>query len=97
MVFGYNCVKDGVEKGQIVLVLLASDLSEKSTERMTLFLDSKNVEYMTMEEEMIDISNCAGKYSGILGVKNREMALRLKEIKEDCSGRNSSYDKIQSI
>ena len=89
MSFGYNSVKDGVYNGKIRLILLTSDLAERSKEHI-LFLSSRfKVNCVQICETKLDVSNFLGKYSGILGILNKDMALRIKNIiNEDYSGRN---------
>ena len=98
MSFGYSPLKDGINNNKIKLVLLAKDLSYKTKDNILFLLENKNIEYININETMLDISLYLGKYSGILGIKDENMASRIKElINEDDSGRNLIYDKIQSL
>ncbi len=85
LTFGYSGVKDDVNRDKTSLVVFASDLSYKSKEKTVTLLEQKGIEYINIKETMSDIFDCTGKYSGILGVKNDGMALRLKELNEDRS------------
>lgn len=89
MSFGYNSVKDEIYSGKVKLILVAADLSEKSKNNILFLSKNSDVECIQIYETMLDISNFLGKYSGILGILNEDMALNIKKIiNEDCSGRN---------
>ncbi len=90
MSFGYNCVKEGVYKNKIRLILLTSDLSEKSKKNILFFLKGRDVEYFQISETMAYVGDLLGKASGILGISDENMALKVKSIliSNGCSGRN---------
>lgn len=90
MSLGYSPVKEGIYKNKIKLVLLTSDLSEKSKENVLFLLKDKNIDCFQLSETMADVGRFLGKTSGILGVSDENMVLKIKSIltSGNCSGRN---------
>lgn len=83
MVFGSKCVKEDLKRRRIKLILLASDLSDKSKCSMVLSAEKEKTECIQLEFKMGDIGSFVGRSTGVLGIKNSEMALKFKKILEE--------------
>lgn len=70
------------------MVIVASDLSIRSKNSIIDFINTQNVNFLEIGHTMDEICNSTGRYSGILGVTNKQIALKIKSfITEDVSRR----------
>lgn len=88
IVFGYNRVKDNIYKKKVSIIIIAFDLSLRSRNDIISIAEEKNIEFLEISYTMDEIYKSAGKYSGILGVTNEQIALRIKSfmIEESLGG-----------
>ena len=87
--FGYDCVNDGIINGKVKLAVMASDLSDKSKKSIIYTAKCNNIKLIQISNNMDEIYRACGKYCGVLGIKDKGMAMRIKELaNEDYSGRN---------
>lgn len=87
--FGYDCVKEGIVNGKVRLVIVTSDLSAKSKKNILYIASRSSIELIQINHDMDEIYRACGKYCGVLGIKDKGMAIRVKELaNEDYSGRN---------
>lgn len=87
VVFGYDCVKDYIAKKRgkvrIEMVALASNLSPRSRrniENVCNSLDAKGILCCDIGCTIEEIYDATGRYAGILGITNQQMALRIQRF-----------------
>ena len=67
---GYEEVRHNIYKNAVNLVILTSDLSEKSSKNIKFICEKYNIKYIVINEDMETIKKMIGKKSGIIGIKD---------------------------
>lgn len=67
LVYGYETVKDAIQKRKALLVLTASDLSAKTLSNVE-FLCGDKIRHITIERTMEQFSVAVGKATGVVAV-----------------------------
>jgi ribosomal protein L7Ae-like RNA K-turn-binding protein len=67
LVYGYETVKDSIQKRKAILVLTASDLSAKTLSNVE-FLCAEKVRHVSIERTMEQFSAAVGKPAGVVAV-----------------------------
>lgn len=90
LALGRTVVQENIEKGKVELVLMSSDLSERSKKNIEKICYESNVELLKTEASMKDLAKILGKEFGIMGIFNTKMAKKINELvvaesEEKCS------------
>jgi ribosomal protein L7Ae-like RNA K-turn-binding protein len=69
--YGMNDAKISLEKGKAKLVIVASDVSQKSLKEIKFFCSNKDVSVITLNDISIEaVSNAVGRKCGIISVND---------------------------
>ncbi len=74
LILGMDEVKNTVRKREARLVLLTSDLSEKSRREMEFLCGRFGTQILTLTDTMLDLADGVGKRCGILCVTDKGFA-----------------------
>lgn len=92
LIMGFDAVTEGVELGEVFLVLLTGDLSAKSSKEMAFVSAKHKIDIctapITMEENLLRL----GKRSGILGITDQGLADAVKRTAGQCAPRAIEED-----
>ena len=102
LIFGMDEVKAKLLTGDICLVMVASDISLKSLEKIKLFMAEKfsKIDLIKLSYTNDDIEKITGKYAALIGVSDTNIANKIKllaswESGQKAAERNDAYnDKI---
>lgn len=86
IILGMDCVKEGIVKKEVGLILTTNDISDNSLEEIKSFALSNKIKLFKISFSKDDISDLFGKYSAIIGIKNENFINKIMEII------NSSFD-----
>lgn len=71
---GADCVKESLIRNKAKLVLIGSDISEKSKKEITFFADKSNVPVIITCYDIDTLSHATGKKGGIISVNETGFA-----------------------
>ena len=74
LVMGFDAVREATAAGQVYLIVLAGDLSEKSGKEISFQAAKKGTAILEVPFTMDDIKTRLGKRSGILGITDSGLA-----------------------
>ena len=97
LIFGMDEVKSKLLSGNIHLVLVTADISEKSFKKIESFVAEKfsEISLIKLDYTKDDIEKITKKYAAIIGVSDINIARKISLILEQKSERNDVYnDKI---
>ncbi len=80
MVFGNDCVAESILKNKSKLILLSSDLSPRSANKIKLLSEKSGVTFINIQENMEDIYRSIGKKTGIISIEDCGFSEKIKEI-----------------
>ncbi len=76
--FGADSVKESLKRNKARLVIIASDISEKSRKEIRFFALKNNVPVMDIEYDIETLSHATGKKGGIICVNEKGFADAIK-------------------
>ena len=78
--FGFEAARDALRDKKSKLVLIASDISEKSLKEMKFYSEKANVRCIELKDlTIIDVSNSVGRKCGIISVNDNGFADALQK------------------
>lgn len=78
--FGFEATREALRNNKSKLVLIASDISEKSLKEMKFYSEKANVRCIELKDlNLIDISNSVGRKCGIISVNDNGFADALQK------------------
>lgn len=77
---GFDMVKESCKAGKTKCIMLTSDLSPKSDERITAIATNKKVSVIRLGVDMMALSQVTGKQTGIIGIDDMGFAAKLMEL-----------------
>ncbi|MBR6509070.1 MAG: ribosomal L7Ae/L30e/S12e/Gadd45 family protein [Clostridia bacterium] len=78
--FGFEAAREALRDKKSKLILIASDISEKSLKEMKFYSEKANVRCIELKDlTMIDISNSVGRKCGIISVNDNGFADALQK------------------
>lgn len=73
--YGMNDAKTSLNKGKAKLIIVASDVSEKSQKEIRFLSSNKDINVITLESITIEtVSNAVGRKCGIISVNDSGFA-----------------------
>ncbi len=78
LVYGFDTVKENIKS--IHLLLLASDLSQKTAKEVNFLATKENIEVLNLDKTMEEISKLIGKKTGIIGICDEGFAAKLTSL-----------------
>ncbi len=90
LVWGFDAVKEAVEKKKAGLVLLANDLSPKSRKEIALVCQKSGVSVQRLPMSMDEVWFSVGKRAGILAVTEEGLAGKLAQMAGDANKEESA-------
>lgn len=85
LVCGFDPVKTAVLKGEGYLVIVASDLSEKTVKRVKYFCEEITDVYKTSLTQF-EISQVAGRLTGVLTITDENLAILCRNALKETEG-----------
>ncbi len=76
--FGADSVKESLKRSKAKLVIIASDISDKSSKEIHFFSDKENVPVINAEYTIETLSHATGKKGGIISVNEKGFADAIK-------------------
>lgn len=86
IILGFDAVLDSIKDEKAKLVLISTDLSEKTEEDVRKKANTKKVVVSKLPFTMNEIDYILGKHSGIISVTDEGFAKKLLEIINDAKG-----------
>lgn len=80
MVLGMDPVKEAIAKRTLNIVIVASDLSEKSLKEIRFVCEKTGIKCFLLNASMDEIWSSLGKRSGILGICDSGFSKKLEQI-----------------
>lgn len=78
--FGFEAAREALRDKKSKLILIASDISEKSLKEMKFYSEKANVRCIELKDlTMIDVSNSVGRKCGIISVNDNGFADALQK------------------
>lgn len=77
---GSDAVKQGVIDRSVKVILISSDLSQKSEKEIRFFAERNNVSVFAADVTMDDVMNSLGRRSGIIGICDEGFAKRFTAL-----------------
>ncbi len=85
LTYGFDSVKTSVIKGEAYLVLLTSDLSEKTVKRVKYFCENITDVYKTSLTQF-EISQVVGRLTGVLAITDENLAILCRNAIKETEG-----------
>jgi ribosomal protein L7Ae-like RNA K-turn-binding protein len=76
--FGADSVKESLKRSKAKLVIIASDISDKSRKEIRFFADKNNVRVIDVTYDIATLSHATGKKGGIISVNEKGFADAIK-------------------
>ena len=76
--FGADSVKESLKRGKAKLVVIASDISEKSQKEIHFFASKNNTPVINVNYDISVLSHATGKKGGIISVNEKGFADAIK-------------------
>lgn len=80
LALGFDMVKEAVYEGEVYLVLLAKDLSEKTKSQVEFLCENYKVNVRQTDISLDEFWHLIGKRCGVLGVMNKPFADKLTTL-----------------
>lgn len=80
MTFGYNLTEADVKKGRCALVLVASDVSDRTLRNTARLCESGGIDMIRLNMDMDGVAQALGRRSGVLSVTDVNFAKRIREL-----------------
>lgn len=93
IVLGMDCVKKGVSEKDIGLILITEDISNNSFEEIKKFALENNTRIFKISYSKDNIFNLFGKYSAIIGIKNKNFIDKIIKIINSSLGSKETQSK----
>jgi len=77
--FGFETTKTAMQKGQVEIIFLAADLSEKTNKEMHFLASQFDVELLQTDYSMQELGSSIGKKTGIIAVSDLGLAQMVKQ------------------
>ena len=85
---GFDAVVAAIKRGKSRLVVVASDISEKTEKELRYHAENKKTEVIRISEDIFTVSNAIGTKAGVISVDDEGLAAAIQkrfEIKEEIS------------
>ncbi len=79
LVFGFETVKQSMQKGEAVVVFSAADLSEKTAKELSFLTLNLETELIQTAYDMKTLGGSIGKLTGIIAITDTGLATMLKQ------------------
>ena len=76
--FGADSVKESLKRSKAKLVIIASDISEKSRKEIRFFASQNNIPVIDTDYDIETLSHATGKKGGIISVNEKGFADAIK-------------------
>lgn len=83
LVVGFDVVKESIAGGKARLVVLASDVSEKTSEQITFAANRDRVRLLPLRETMDELSVILGRRAGVLSITDKGLAQSIVKAAEN--------------
>ena len=94
LIFGMDEVKSKLLKGDVNLVVIASDISENSEEKIRVFMENNSCEDKLVKIDFTkeDMEPIIGKYVAVMGVSDINIAKKIRILAGEKFERNDAYN-----
>ncbi len=80
--YGLNASKESAKNGKSKLLIVCSDISEKSKKEIVFFSEKYKIPFKVLKETMQELSVAVGKECGIVSVNDAEFCKSIKAQEE---------------
>lgn len=78
--YGFSASKEAISRKKSRLILIASDISEKSKKEIIFTANQSNISFLTLDDtDIFELSNAVGHKCGIISVNENGFAKAIKE------------------
>ena len=77
---GFDLAVENIEKGKAKIILIASDLSEKTRRKIISRCTIHNIDYIEINSSIEDIYDCLGKGSGIISILDLNCSEKIRSL-----------------
>lgn len=74
LVTGFDAVKDSIRKGKAWVVIIASDLSEKTIKELEYNLEDTDTPLYRAQETLDEINFALGRRTGVISIEDENLA-----------------------
>ncbi len=79
LVFGFETVKNAMQRGEATVVFSATDLSAKTAKELAFLCETYEVEHISTKYDMRTLGGGIGKLTGIIAVTDEGFTKLLKQ------------------
>lgn len=80
MVMGFDSVKDGINNGSVLTVIVAMDISPKTLKEAAFITEQDGIPLLYLHASMDDLWGALGKRVGIIGCTDKGFSKKLSAI-----------------
>lgn len=78
--YGFSAAKEALNRKKAKLILISSDISEKSKKEIIFTANQSNISFLTLDDtDIFELSNAVGHKCGIISVNENGFAKAIKE------------------